>query len=90
MIVARMLGPASKPANARELGKLPGFSTLAKLLGVEDVRADDLYAALDWLGERQEILENSLARKHGGEVILMLNDMTSTDFEGRAPWVCRT
>ena len=39
MIVARMLGPASKPANARELGKLTGFSTLAKLLGVEDVRA---------------------------------------------------
>jgi len=48
------------------------------------VTPDDLYAALDGLGERQEILENALAWKHGGEKVLMLDDMTSTDFEGRA------
>ncbi len=84
MIVARVLWPASKLATARELGELTGSSTLAELLAVESVTADELYAALDGLGERQEALENALARKHGGEGMLLLYDVTSTYFEGRA------
>ena len=57
---------------------------MAELLAVESVTADYLYAALDGLGKQQEALDNALARKHGGEGMLMLYDATSTDFEGRA------
>ena len=82
--MACVLGPASKLTTARELGERTGSSTLAELLAVESVTADELYAALDGLGERQEALENALARKHGGEGMLLLYDVTSTYFEGRA------
>ena len=81
MIMARVLGPASELATARELGEFTGSSTLSELLAVEPVTADDLYAALDWPGEHQEALENALARKRGGEGMLLLYDMTSTYFE---------
>ncbi len=84
MIMACVLGPASKLTTARELGERTGSSTLAEILAVEPATADDLYAALDWPGEQQEALENALARKHGGEGMRMLSDMTSTYFKGHA------
>ena len=84
MIMACVLGPASKLTTARELGERTGSSTLAEILAVEPATADDLYAALDWPGEQHEALENALARKHGGEGMRMLSDMTSTYFKGRA------
>jgi hypothetical protein len=59
LIVGRVLEPSSKLGLARSLGR----STLAAELGVEGADEDDLYAALDWLGERQERIE---ARWHAG------------------------
>jgi len=79
MIVQRVLAPGSKLACARQLSQ----STLAEELGLGDVDADGLYAALDWLGERQEAIERRLARRHLAEGAHVLYDVSSSYFEGR-------
>src|ERR1700693_5052896 len=56
MLVERVLCPASKLATARGLAD----STLAAELGVEGADEDDLYVALDWLGERKQGIERRL------------------------------
>ncbi len=79
MVVQRVLAPGSKLACARQLSQ----STLADELGLGEVDADELYAALDWLGERQERIEARLARRHLGEGAHVLYDVSSSYFEGR-------
>jgi len=79
MIVQRVLTPGSKLACTRQLSQ----STLAEELELGGVDADDLYAALDWLGQRQERIEARLARRHLGEGMLVLYDVSSSYFEGR-------
>jgi hypothetical protein len=83
MIVARVLEPRSKLATARALGAETLHSSLGEILEVEDVDEDDLYAAMDWLLERQTRLEGQLAARHLHEGTLTLYDVTSTYFEGR-------
>jgi transposase len=83
MIVARVLTPDSKLATARGLGEDSVFSALADALGLEDVSADSLYRALDWLLERQPAIESKLAAKHLREGTLLLYDVSSTYLEGR-------
>src|SRR5207253_348968 len=68
-----------KLAGTRALGQ----STLAEELGVEGVDADELYAALDWLLERQQRIEARLARRHLREGSHVLYDVSSSYFEGR-------
>ena len=43
---------------------------------------DDLYAAMDWLLERQSVIERKLAARHFGEGSLALYDLSSSYFEG--------
>lgn len=78
MIAARVLDPRSKLATTRAWTQ----STLASELGVGDADEDALYAAMDWLLERQPHIEKGLARRHLGEGALVLYDLTSTYFEG--------
>jgi hypothetical protein len=80
MICQRVIAPASKLATSRLLG----LSTLADELAVGGADEDELYRALDWLGERQARIEDRLARRHlaGGELVLY--DVSSSYFEGRA------
>jgi hypothetical protein len=80
MVVQRVLGPGSKLAMARALTR----STLAAELVVEDADQDDLYGALDWLSERQQRIEDRLARRHLGDGELVLYDVSSSYFEGRS------
>lgn len=84
MIVARILWPGSKLATARRLRRGTASSTLGELLEVDEVSADELYEALDWLGRRQWRIENRLAERHLEEGTLLLYDVTSTYFEGRS------
>src|SRR5215212_3241669 len=63
MVVARVLAPDSKLATARGLGEESAFSALSSALGLEEVSADSLYRALDWLVERQPAIESKLAAK---------------------------
>jgi len=83
MIVARLIAPASKLATARMLDPLTASSSLGDVLGLGPVDEDELYVALDWLGERQEAIEKALARKHLHDGTLVLYDVSSSYLEGR-------
>ena len=83
MIVARLIAPASKLATARMLDPLTASSSLGGVLGLGPVDEDELYVALDWLGERQEAIEKALARKHLHDGTLVLYDVSSSYVEGR-------
>ena len=83
MIVARLIAPASKLATARMLDPLTAASSLGDVLGLGAVDEDELYAALDWLGERQQAIEKALARKHLHDGTLVLYDVSSSYLEGR-------
>ena len=80
MICQQVLRPGSKLACTRALAQ----STLAEELGVAGVDADQLYAALDWLLERQPRIEARLARRHLREGAHVLYDVSSSYFEGRS------
>ena len=83
MVVERVLEPASKLATARGLAEATARDSLAETLGLGAVDEDDLYAAMDWLLERQERIERALARRHLGDGALVLYDLTSVYLEGR-------
>jgi len=78
MIAARILAPHSKLATTRWWHD----TTLPISLGVEDADESDLYAALDWLLERQGRIEKKLAARHLDEDTLALYDLSSSYFEG--------
>lgn len=80
MVCQRVIAPASKLATVRSLGS----SILAEELNVTDADEDDLYAALDWLLDRQERIEDRLARRHLRDGELVLYDVSSSYFEGRS------
>ena len=60
LIISRVVAPASK------LSTLTWWTdtTLGADLGVADASTDDIYAAMDWLGGRQDAIEAGLARRH--------------------------
>lgn len=79
MILGRVICPGSKLGMVRTLGQ----STLASELGVESADEDDLYAAMDWLVERQAQIEDRLAARHLVDGEMVLYDVSSSYFEGR-------
>lgn len=78
MVAARVLQPASKLATTR----LWSTTSLGSLLGVEEATEDELYAAMDWLLERQERVEQRLAKRYLQPGGLVLYDLSSTYVEG--------
>lgn len=79
MVAGRITAPeASKLAMTRAWAD----TTLAEELGVADAHEDELYAAMDWLIERQDMIEQRLAKRHLKEGGLVLFDLTSSSFEG--------
>src|SRR6185369_9056171 len=83
LLVSRILDPASKLAAARSLSPATAASSLGELLGLGEVDEDELYAALDWLLERQPAIEATLARRHLKNGTLVLYDVSSSYMEGR-------
>jgi transposase len=79
MIVERLIFPSSKLANTRHWHD----TTLAQELGVDDATEDQLYDAMDWLLERQSVIENKLAKRHLSDGALVLYDVTSSYYEGK-------
>jgi len=79
MVAERLLAP-----EASKLGMTRAFSdtTLGEDLAVADAHEDELYAAMDWLIERQEAIEKRLAKRHLKNGGLVLFDLTSSYFEG--------
>src|ERR1700680_1540534 len=83
LLVGRILEPASKLATARALSPATAASSLGEVLGLGEVDEDELYAARDWLLERQPAIEATLARRHLTNGTLVLYDVSSSYMEGR-------
>ena len=99
LIAGRILDPSSKLALAQSLAKGAEHNTLGEVLGLGELgktvdpenknssqekrAAGELYAAMDWLLERQEKMENALAKRHLGSGCTVLYDLSSSYFEGR-------
>jgi len=83
MLVAQVIDPGSKLAVARGLRAETATSSLGQLLGVASCDEDGLYAAMDWVLERKEVIENALAARHLVNGTLVLYDVSSAAFEGR-------
>jgi transposase len=79
MIAGRVLHGGSKLACTRQLESC----TLGEELGVQGAVHDELYGAMDWLGDRQEAIEQRLARRHLKDGELALYDVSCSYFEGR-------
>jgi Transposase len=83
LIIARVVAPASK------LSTLTWWAdtTLGNDLGVADASTDDIYAAMDWLGGRQDAIEAGLAARHLAPQVnparMALFDLSSSWLEGR-------
>jgi transposase len=79
MVVARIVeSKHSKLATTRWWHQ----TTLPEILNIEDADEDDLYAAMDWVLERQNRIEKKLAAQHLGNDSLALYDLSSSYFEG--------
>jgi len=82
LVVARVVHPRPKLATT----KWWADTTLVSDLGLEDVGTDEVYAAMDWLRERQGAIEAALARRHLGKVAnpshLAYFDLSSSWVEG--------
>jgi hypothetical protein len=82
LVISRVLAPASK------LSTLAWWSdtTLGAGLGVAQVSDDEVYAAMDWLGARQDAIEAELARRHLAPEVnaarMALFDLSSSWLEG--------
>jgi hypothetical protein len=78
MVAARLLAPHTKLATTRWWHS----TTLAEDFGVAEATEDDLYAAMDWLLDRQTHIEKKLASRHLRPGGLVLYDLSSSYFEG--------
>jgi transposase len=78
MVAARIVSPHTKLATTRWWHT----TTLAEEYGVVQADEMDLYAAMDWLLERQGAIEKKLAARHFSEGALALYDLSSSYFEG--------
>jgi hypothetical protein len=86
MIVQRVIAPGSKLSATRRFAQ----TTLSEELELGDVKEPELLAAMDWLLERQERVEKTLARRHlhngngGGDGgAFVFYDLSSSYLEGR-------
>jgi hypothetical protein len=83
LIVSRVLAPGSK------LSTLSGWAdtTLGADLGVTAAATDEVYAAMDWLGDRQDDIEKQLAARHLGPASnpsrIAMFDLSSSWVTGR-------
>lgn len=78
MVAARIISPQSKLATNRWWHT----TTIPEVFGVDSASEDDLYAAMDWLGNRQSAIEKKLANRHLSDGGLVLYDLSSSYVEG--------
>ena len=78
MVASRIVAPHTRLATTRWWHT----TTLGEDFGVADANEDDLYAAMDWLLERQSTIQKKLAARHLSAGSLLLYDLSSSYFEG--------
>lgn len=83
MIVARIILPASKHDTASSLSKVTETSTLGEMLNLNDLNEDGLYAAMNWLLERQDRIKQRLAKRHLKEGCMVFYNLASVWLEGQ-------
>jgi hypothetical protein len=83
MAVAQVIAPDSKLAIARGLREQTAGTSLGEILGAGSCDEDDLYAAMDYLHDRQDTIQDALAARHLAGGTLVLYDVSSAAFEGR-------
>ena len=83
MLVDRLIEPRSKLGFVRAVDEDTAATSLGQLLELGKVKDHEPYQALDWLLERQERIENALARRHLKDGMLVLYDVSSSYVEGR-------
>lgn len=79
MICQLVIGAGSKLSMTRRFSQ----TTLGEELSLGEVGERDVFAALDWLGERQDRIERTLARRHLSGGGFVLYDLSSSCVEGR-------
>jgi hypothetical protein len=83
MICQRLIGPGSKLSATRRFSQ----TTLGEELSLGEVTEAELLSAMDWLVERQDRIERTLARRHlpgaGESNAFVLYDLSSSYMEGR-------
>lgn len=79
LICQRLIGAGSKLSATRRFGQ----TTLGECLELGTVKEAELMAAMDWLLERQERIERTLARRHLAGEGFALYDLSSSYVEGR-------
>jgi transposase len=79
LILSRVLRPKAK------LSTLGWWNdtTLGTDLGIAQASTDEVYAAMDWLGARQETIEKTLASRHLTTGGIAMFDLSSSWMEGR-------
>jgi hypothetical protein len=79
LILARVLRPTSK------LSALGWWNdtTLGTDLGIAQANTDEVYAAMDWLGARQDTIEKALAGRHLTTGGIAMFDLSRSRVEGR-------
>jgi hypothetical protein len=79
-VIARLIDQGSRLSAVR----LAGSHAACDILGLEAFDEEDLYGNLDWLAERQEVIEQRLFQDlcAGGETGFFLYDVTSSYLEG--------
>ena len=83
MAVAQVIAPDSKLAIARGLRQETAATSLGEVLHLGGCDEDDLYAAMDYLGDRQERIQDALAARHLAGGTLVLYDVSSAASGGR-------
>src|SRR5271168_225696 len=83
LIVSRVIHPASKLSTLSRWAD----TTLGADLDVAGASTDEVYAAMDWLADRQDAIEKKLAAKHLGPEVnpsrMALFDLSSSWVTGR-------
>ncbi len=77
MMVDRLITPRSKLGFVRAVDQETATSSLGAVLRLGEVKEREAYEALDWLLERQQRIENGLARRHLQDGVLVLYDVSS-------------
>jgi hypothetical protein len=82
LVISRVVKPGSKLSTLTWWGD----TTLGADLGVAGASTDDIYAAMDWLQDRQDAIEAELARRHlspaANPARMALFDLSSSWLEG--------
>ena len=79
MICQLVIGPCSKLSMTRRFSQ----TTLGDELALGEVTEAELLGAMDWLLDRQERIEKTLARRHLEDGGFVLYDLSSSYVEGR-------